>query len=125
MQNHLPRSEFASKDDDWLPRNVVEAVLQTDAATASDASAGEGKSNSKSEESESEPEGSASGMAAEPVSENATEYIAKDETAWSKEPPEIRQVASQCSSAKKRPGQINRNSFGMRYFQKNRVGRKD
>lgn len=90
-----------SEDEDWLPRDVLEAVQvpETDAETASEASVGEGEGSSDSQESESEGEDSASGMADERGAEgagieNATEYIAKDKTVWKKTPPEVRQTAS-------------------------------
>ena len=42
-----------SDDEDWLPKDTVDAVPETDAATASEESEGEGEKSNESEQSES------------------------------------------------------------------------
>ena len=84
-----------SDDEDWLPKDTVDTVTVTDAATAREKSEGEGEKSNESEQSESED--SASGTSArgeEAGIENADECIAKDKTIWSKTPPEDHQTAS-------------------------------
>lgn len=86
-----------SEDENWLPQSALDAVPETDATSASEASGGEGESSSDPDESESEGEGGASGMAAggrEAGTETLEEYIAKDKTVWSKTPPDVHQAAS-------------------------------
>ena len=84
-----------SDDEDWLSKDIVDAVPETDAATASGESEGEGEKSNESEQSESED--TASGTSArreEAGMENANEYIAKDKTIWSKTPSDVHQTAS-------------------------------
>ena len=84
-----------SDDEDWLPKDTVDAVPETDAATASEESEREGEKSNESEQSESEDTASGTSAGGEEAGiENADEYIAKDKTIWSKTPPEVHQTAS-------------------------------